>query len=157
MKSERYKNMSNYKPLDVLKVKYLELYDWLKEISRYHNVEDFILLDYKYDRMCVSCYTKENIYNIIARLPEKGSKKMLETNKVLPTDYPTEGFKEDDGGYLGCTVLTRKPRAGEDWNRGRDLSDGKYCYETWQEIKNDIITYELVKVVKKQKEVAEKN
>jgi len=124
--------MRSNKPLDVLKAKCPEFYDWLKEISRYSKVEDFILPDYK-NGVRVSLYTKDNIYSIVVRLPK------------------------NDDGYLGCMVSTRKPRAGEDWNRGRDLPDGKYCYETWQKIKDDIVAYELVKVVKKQKEIAEKN
>ena len=50
--------------------------------------------------------------------------------------------------YLGCTASTRMARAGEDWNRGNDLPDGKFCRETWGRIKDAIIRYELVKVVK---------
>lgn len=46
--------------------------------------------------------------------------------------------------YLGCAVATRKPRPGEDWNRGNDLADGKFCQETWDRILRDIIAYELV-------------
>jgi len=33
----------------------------------------------------------------------------------------------------------------------RDLADGKFSEETWNEIKNDIIAFELVKVAKKQR------
>lgn len=47
-------------------------------------------------------------------------------------------------GYLGCTVSTRKPRAGEKHTRGSDLPDGPFTYETWQKIKNGIIAYEIV-------------
>ena len=50
-------------------------------------------------------------------------------------------------GYLGCQVSTRKPRAGEDYNRGRDLPDGPFVYKTWEKIKNAIIRHELVEVV----------
>ena len=50
--------------------------------------------------------------------------------------------------YLGASFLQRKPRAGENWDRGRDLSDGSFCQETWDEIKSDIIHNELVKVSK---------
>ena len=48
--------------------------------------------------------------------------------------------------YLACGASTRKPRAGEDWTRGNDLPDGKFCRETWENIKNAIVRYELVKV-----------
>ena len=50
-------------------------------------------------------------------------------------------------------VQTRKPRAGEDWNRGNDLADGPYSEETWREIVNDIVAYELVKVVNPPREL----
>lgn len=45
--------------------------------------------------------------------------------------------------YLGCQVETRKPRPGEDWNRGNDLADGNFSEETWLSILKDIIAYEL--------------
>ncbi len=44
--------------------------------------------------------------------------------------------------YIGCTVVTREPRDGEDWNRGNDLLDGKYNYRTFVNILKDIIRYE---------------
>ena len=52
-------------------------------------------------------------------------------------------------GHLGCSASVRKPRAGEDWNRGNDLADGPFTKETWQKIKNSIIAYELVKLAPK--------
>ena len=48
--------------------------------------------------------------------------------------------------YLGCTVTTRKPRAGEDWTRGNDLPDGDFTKETWDKIINSIVRYELQKL-----------
>jgi len=48
--------------------------------------------------------------------------------------------------YLGCTSSCRKPKAGEDWTRGNDLPDGKFCRLTWKSIKNGIIKYELEQV-----------
>lgn len=53
-----------------------------------------------------------------------------------------------DAGYLGCTVTARQPLAGEDWTRGRDLPDGPYCEETWNEIVHGILGYELVRLGK---------
>jgi len=53
-----------------------------------------------------------------------------------------------DRTYLGCGVESRIPRAGETWTRGNDLSDGIFTRKTWENIKNDIIAYELVKVAK---------
>lgn len=48
--------------------------------------------------------------------------------------------------YLGCGVLTRKSRAGEDWVRGNDLPDGDFTQQTWTRILNAIICYELEKL-----------
>jgi hypothetical protein len=58
--------------------------------------------------------------------------------------------KDVDGeeGYLGCQVLTRKPRAGESWTRGNDLPDGPFNRETWYKIIFGIVRYELVKLSK---------
>ncbi len=50
--------------------------------------------------------------------------------------------------YLGASFLSRKPRAGEDWHRGRDLSDGSFSQATWNKIRHDIIRNEIVKVSK---------
>jgi len=115
------------KPFNVIKAEYPEFYDWLKEISRFQKVEDFILPDYK-NGIRVYFYTHNFRYSISIIPPKTKNKK--------------------DEGYMGCTVLDRKPIAGEDWQRGRDLPDGKYCYETWQKIKNAIIAFELVKIAK---------
>ena len=52
--------------------------------------------------------------------------------------------------YLGCIAQTRKPRAGEDWTRGNDLPDGKFCRETWDKIIKAIVGYELIAKVKLQ-------
>ncbi len=49
----------------------------------------------------------------------------------------------EEGYYLGAGVDTRKPRSGEDWNRGNDLIDGKFNRETWERIKNAIIKHEM--------------
>lgn len=68
-------------------------------------------------------YTSENVYNIVA-------------------------VSREDGGYLGCTSTTRKARAGEDWNRGNDLTDGKLCDDIWNEIMADIVSNELITPVK---------
>ena len=48
--------------------------------------------------------------------------------------------------YLGCGASTRKPRPGEDWTRGNDLTDGRFRLSTWQEILKDIVGYELLSI-----------
>ncbi len=56
--------------------------------------------------------------------------------------------REKDEGYLGCQVQVRKARAGEDWLRGNDLADGIFDEDTWSDIINSIIRYEVVKLSK---------
>jgi len=108
-----------------------ELFKWLKQISRFSRVEDFIYIaNYKpKESMTIKIFTKDHQYRIYAYLPKKDK-------------------NGADNGCLGCIAETRKPRAGEDWNRGNDLVDGGYSEKTWQEIKSDILAYELVKVVR---------
>ena len=107
-----------------------DLFDWLKQISRFNKVEDFIYIsDYKKGKIRLKIFTKDHEYNISAHLPQG------DRNGA-------------DSGYLSCIANSRKPRAGEDWNRGNDLADGGYGEKTWQEIKDNILAYELVKVVR---------
>lgn len=115
-----------------------ELAKWVKPLCRYGKIEDFIFCDNnsfssKLNRFRFYLFTKEYQYLISAYLPE--------------------GQKD---GYLGCIVKTRKPRAGESWNRGNDLADGNYSEETFRNIVNDILAYELVKVAKPQKQLVDK-
>ena len=46
--------------------------------------------------------------------------------------------------YLGAIMSTRKPRAGEDHTRGRDLHDGRLTLGGWQNILSDIVAMEVV-------------
>jgi len=61
----------------------------------------------------------------------------------LYTDGHCYAIDATDTGYLGCVVSSRKPRPGEDWTRGNDLTDGKLSQKTWDAILRDIIAYEL--------------
>ena len=129
------------KPFNIIRAEYPELLEWLKSISRYGRIEDFIIPDYKNPPgVRVVFYTKDHQYHIHA--VKKGEREKNRFSKEHP-----------DRGYLMCSVQTRKPRAGEDWNRGNDLPDGDYSKETWQRIVNAIIAYELVKVVKTPREL----
>ena len=136
----------NDKPFNVIEAECPEFYEWLKEICRLDKVEDFIVPDYKNGRISVKFYTKNNRYNISIRLPRKFNEHIVQTdeNDIIMG----ESNAPIDNGYMGCQVQTRKPIAGENWNRGNDLPDGKYCKETWDRIKHRIIAYELVKVKK---------
>ena len=121
-------------PLDVLKGDFKELAQWIQSICRFGKIENFVITDYKEERLHLTFFTKDHSYHISARLPE-----------TMPPQNPEDKVGR---GYLGCTVQCRKPRAGEDWTRGNDLADGSYRKETWQKILEDIVANELVKVIK---------
>ncbi len=108
-----------------------QLEKWLSEISRFCNPKDFVNwtggeCDGKEVVERFKLYTRDHAYAIVAKQSDKKS-------------------------YLGCVASARKPRAGEDWTRGRDLADGDFSQETWNKIKNDILSFELVKIAKKQR------
>ena len=115
--------------------------DWLKEIVPWEKIREYVQFkggipeDWvkgkmgpfnvdvrtKYDPTVISVriFTKNQMYNIVA--------------------------KEN---YLGCLTSNRKYRAGEDWTRGHDLSDGKFIQNTWDRIKLAILKTELVKIAR---------
>ena len=123
----------NNSALLLLQNEFSDLGEWIKPLCRFNKIEDFVIADHKEDRLHLKIYTKDHSYNISARLPEVNK---LGKGEMISVD-----------GYLGCISQTRKPRAGEDWNRGNDLADGSYSKETFEEIVHDILAYELVKVV----------
>jgi len=97
---------------------------WLKSTIRYGNVDSQTIIFWDLDeveRFKCLFYTDTYIYSI--------------------TGY--QGTEKNPKGYLGCTASTRKPRPGEDWNRGSDLPDGSYCKETFDKIIRGIVGYEL--------------
>ena len=104
-----------------------QLVKWVGEL-RYagYKEEDCIYVDEEKGRVYMRLYTDGHSYGISARPPRTG--------------------KEKDNGYLGCIATSRKPRAGEDWNRGNDLADGPFGHETWLKILGDIVGFELVKI-----------
>jgi hypothetical protein len=106
----------------------MELLDkWLLELIFPGKVEDFIQnieesVDNEETKRSLCFYTEEHQY-IISAIERPGG-----------------------NSYLGCGVLTRKERAGEDWKRGNDLPDGPFNKETWNRIIYAIVNYELVKL-----------
>ena len=106
-----------------------QINEWLNELLYRDNTINthFIFKKEAFERQSVRFYTKNNSYCI--------------------------AFGSTS---LGCTVSSRKPRAGEDWTRGNDLPDGKFNEDTWNRIKNAIISYELVKIAKKEISVSER-
>lgn len=111
-------------------------------------------------------YTLQNLKQQVSKIGKHASLENVEfTNKNSLSDdqvdslhfylYTNENrysisasIYEDGHNYLGCTVSSRKPRAGEDWTRGNDLADGGLTSNTWISILSDIVAYELVKVHK---------
>lgn len=97
---------------------------WLQELARRILKDDFIevvedsITDYEQKFKC-NFYTEDNRYRITA-------------------------INRKFHDYLGCTVTKRKPMAGKDYTRGNDLPDGPLTYDTWQNIKNGVVAYELV-------------
>lgn len=126
----------NNSALLLLQNEFSDLGEWIKPLCRFNKIEDFVIADHKEDRLHLKIYTKDHSYSISAKLPDR--------SKFAKENGDKGGY---DDGYLGCISQTRKPRAGEDWNRGNDLADGSYSKETFEEIVHDILAYELVKVV----------
>ena len=100
-----------------------QLMKWLGERFIHYKEEDCTYIDKKTNRVIMKLYTDNNSYTISAKSGFQGKNNL---------------------DYLGCTVSSRKSRTGEDWNRGSDLADGSFCYETWINIISDIVRYELV-------------
>jgi len=57
--------------------------------------------------------------------------------------------------YLGATASSRTVRPGEDWTRGSDLPDGKFCRDTFDHIMKAVIGYELVGLTPERKPMAD--
>jgi len=108
--------------------------EWLKEITPFGNVEDYIKVifdmeqgeshDYEFKKQIV-LYTRDYKYTITA----------------------IDGIKND--GYLGCVYSLRKPLPGENWTRGRDLPNGNFNKNTWEKIILSMIKNELMMLTKK--------
>ena len=106
-----------------------ELVEWLKEIVPFSKLDLYIRK------------TREG-YNAD---PEAG-RHDNHVNYIFCTDNHRYSISATPW-YLGCIASTTFYRPGEDWTRGNDLPDGPFNYETWLNIKNAILRYELVKLV----------
>ena len=104
-----------------------EFAKWLKNLVRYGNVDSQAMIyktqldNKKENNFSVIIYTNDHSYSFYG---------------FAPTD-------EKPKGYLGGGGNTRKPRVGEDWNRGNDLPDGSYSKKTFDAIVYRIVAYEL--------------
>ena len=99
---------------------------WLSEIYSPTELEKAFVIQEKYSSekelyLLMKIFTSVNEYSIAVSIDENHS-------------------------YLGGSAISRKPRTGEDWNRGNDLSDGRFCEETWRNILKDIVKYETEQI-----------
>lgn len=102
-----------------------QLVEWLKLDCEYFGRAKKVLLngdDAKH--FSIQIFMPKNCYHIIARMGDH--------------------LKD----YLGCTVVSRTPRPGETWNRGKDLPDGRFSKETLNRILCAIVFFEARIVVK---------
>jgi len=106
-----------------------QLVEWMKEIVPYSNFD-------KYARK-----TREGIETN----PHNTDRHANHVNYIIYTKLHSYSISATPT-YLGCIASTMFYRPGENWTRGNDLPDGKFCYETWSAIKDAIIRYELEKV-----------
>lgn len=103
-------------------MKAMQVLTWLRrDLRRYSGEEHLDIFELTDTRVRFRLYTDVNQYTINATV-------------------------DGDRTYLGATGSSRKPRAGETHTRGNDLSDGPLTEATWESIKNDIISFELVRV-----------
>lgn len=103
-----------------------QIHQWLS-LGKFFSYKDKEYIKIEEEKNIVTCriYTNTNRYTITALI-----------------DF------DDNRSYLGCTATGRKPRAGEDWNRGNDLHDGSFSKDTFDQIIYDILSYELVDIKK---------
>ena len=100
---------------------------WLEELAPWGNIKKYIIFEADQNPgldVRVKFYTKNYEYFIRAQ------------------ESTHSGWK----AYLGASYSSRKPRAGENWTRGRDLPDGEFCQETWDKILIRILQNELVAI-----------
>jgi hypothetical protein len=102
-------------------VKATQILSWIRrDFHRYAGDEHIDILESSDSKVRLKLYSDVNQYLIIA-----------------------------DNGTLSAEGGSRKPRAGEYHTRGSDLYCGPLSEATWESIKNDIISYELVRIRKR--------
>ncbi|KKM97264.1 hypothetical protein LCGC14_1169880 [marine sediment metagenome] len=94
-----------------------KLLKWL-DLYKYFSPKRILVSTNERELFVIKLFTNDYIYSI----------------RVTPT-------------YLGCQATTRKPRPGEEWNRGSDLPDGKFGWEVLQKILGAIVFYEAKDIV----------
>jgi hypothetical protein len=106
-----------------------QLVEWLKEIVPYSHID-------KYTRKTREGF-ESNAFNTDRHANHVTYIFCTAEHRYSISATPT---------YLGCQASATRERPGETWTRGNDLPDGKFCRETWDAIKDRIISYEMVKL-----------
>lgn len=108
----------------------IQLVDWLGHFKFFTGKRVHIVKNTN-EELYVRIYTARNCYAIHAI-----------------GDQIREPEETGDGvvSYLGCVASRRTPRPGEDWTRGNDLPDGRFCKGTLNRILGAIVFYEAVEV-----------
>lgn len=143
---------------------------WLNELARFGKIDQHTIITASPTRLKVQFFTDNNTYSISVherqQVKVRAPSAAIERKKLTVTEL--EALINDgsqfielgpdgyalispaayvlDQGYLGCIASSRKPRAGEEHVRGRDLVDGPLSPETWHSILADIVSYEMVRV-----------
>jgi hypothetical protein len=95
-------------------------------------LDKFIWIDRGNSEIYIVLYTNNNSYTaIITHSCPNGCA------------YP-EGECADCFWYVNCNALSRKPRPGEWWRRGRSLIDGPISRELWTKMLFRILSYEVL-------------
>lgn len=113
-----------------------DLRSWIeRDITRFANPDNHLsVVEDSHGKFRFHMFTDNNQYHVVAR-------------ESFEPSFTNDGrVALEEKGYLGCTASSRKPRAGEDWTRGRDMADGPLEEGTWDRILKEIVCYELVRV-----------
>ena len=90
------------------------------------------------------CPGKNGKLYLLSRKRSLKKSKYINDLELFTSRYRYTISVNEERNYLGCTMTCRTPLAGENWNRGNDLPDGKLNRETWERIKDAIVRNELV-------------
>ena len=119
-------NIENENPPELLKKAFDKLKKWIN-IGKFFEASDFNFKLSKTHHWLIELElaTNNNIYHISVHY-RKSNQKLSDL-------------------YMGCTMSSRRSRAGETWKRGNDLADGKFSEKLWNKILSDMLGAEMVK------------